>query len=623
VKWNPNQFSININCEERRYNALFEIRCAALCKAVDVNVVALPGLIVSYAGQRSISMCGIITALVLFAHTAAGQSVEELRDLPIEDLANIEISSVSKSAEKLSEAPAAVYVINHDDIIRSGATTIPEMLRLAPNLEVAELTPTSYAITARGFNVGDNASLSNKLLVLIDGRSVYTPMFGGVYWDMQAVLPEDIERIEVISGPGATLWGANAVNGVVNIITRKSSDTQGGLLDVGAGSIQRGGSLQYGGQLGQDLTYRVHAEGFDFSQFKSYYGEDVKDGYSRTQGGFRTDWTPPGEAVSVQGDIYAEPNPNGFVSGRDLVASWQHQLDGGSSLQLQAYYDNAARSADNGGSRFVVDTYDIELQHNFTVADWNSVVWGAGDRVFSYVFRNTALELVPASQTLNLANIFAQDTISLTDEVKLTLGIKLENEPYVGLEPMPSVRASWKAADGVLLWGAISRALRSPTPVDEDLREYAGSLDVLNGSSNFKPEVLTAYELGTRVQASPRVSFSMSTFYDDYNDIRTIGLAPPGGSSVFSFGNGMDAIIYGVEVWGNYRVTDWWRLSAGFNIQHESLRFARQPWHRRPCLRGRRSQPPGVIALLCRSRPWNLLGRGFALCRKAAASHRA
>ena len=538
-----------------------------------MNVVALPVVIVSYAGRRSISICGIITALVLFAHTAAGQSVEELRDLPIEDLANIEISSVSKSAEKLSEAPAAVYVINHDDIIRSGATTIPEMLRLAPNLEVAELTPTSYAITARGFNVGDNASLSNKLLVLIDGRSVYTPMFGGVYWDMQAVLPEDIERIEVISGPGATLWGANAVNGVVNIITRKSSDTQGGLLDVGAGSIQRGGSLQYGGQLGQDLTYRVHAEGFDFSQFKSYYGEDVKDGYSRTQGGFRTDWTPPGEAVSVQGDVYAEPNPNGFVSGRDLVASWQHQLDGGSSLQLQAYYDNAARSADNGGSRFVVDTYDIELQHNFTVADWNSVVWGAGDRVFSYVFRNTALELVPASQTLNLANIFAQDTISLTDQVKLTLGIKLENEPYAGLEPMPSVRASWKAADGVLLWGAISRALRSPTPVDEDLREYAGSLDVLNGSSNFKPEVLTAYELGTRVQASPRVSFSMSTFYDDYNDIRTIGLAPPGGSSVFSFGNGMDAIIYGVEVWGNYRVTDWWRLSAGFNIQHESLRF--------------------------------------------------
>ncbi len=500
--------------------------------------------------------------------------MEDLRDLSIEDLANIQISSVSKSAEPLSDAPAAIYVISHDDIIRSGATTIPEMLRLAPNLEVAQLSPTSYAISARGFNVGDNASLSNKLLVLIDGRSVYTPLFGGVYWDMQAVPAEDIDRVEVISGPGATLWGANAVNGVINIITRKSSDTQGGLLDVGAGSVQRGGALRYGGQLGQDLTYRIHAEGFTFGQYRSYYGEDAKDGYARTQGGFRADWTPPGDSVSVQGDLYAMPEaPSGFVSGRDLEATWRHQLDGGSNFQVQAYYDRAARYADNGGSGFEVDTYDLEFQHNFNLLDWNAIVWGAGERVFSYEFRDTALKLAPPTRTLNLANVFVQDAIALTDRLKLTVGIKLEDEPYAGVEPMPSIRASWKVADGALLWAAISRALRSPTPVDEDIQEFAGRLDVLNGSASFKPEVMTAYELGARVQASARASFSVSGFYDSYGDVRTIGFSPPGAPSIFSFGNGMDATVYGVEIWGNYRVTGWWRLAAGFNIQHEDLRF--------------------------------------------------
>ncbi len=516
----------------------------------------------------------LFTGFALYTDSASAQSVEELRNLSIEDLSNIRISSVSKTTERLSDAPAAIYVISHDDIMLSGARSIPEMLRLAPNLEVAQLSPTSYAISARGFNVGDNASLSNKLLVLIDGRSVYTPLFGGVYWDMQQVDAEDIDRIEVISGPGATLWGANAVNGVINIITRKSADTQGGVLDLAGGNLEHGASLQYGGRLDQDLTYRVHVADFDESAYKKPGGLNADDGWSKPSGGFRLDWTPPGDQVSVQGDLYtAMEDPNDVISGRDLVASWRHQLDGDSSVQVQAYYDKASRTTQDQGGGFEIDTYDLEAQHNFSLGGWNTIVWGAGERAFSYRFQNTALQLVPATRTLNLANLFAQDTISLTDTVKLTLGMKLEDEPYAGIEPMPSVRGSWKISDSVLLWGAISRAVRSPTPVDDDLREYLGSIDFLNGSPNFKPEVMTAYEAGSRIQAAPGLSFSASSYYNVYNDLRSLEVSPTGSFLPLTWGNLLTGNVYGVEFWGSYRVTGWWRLAAGFNVQHEALHY--------------------------------------------------
>jgi iron complex outermembrane receptor protein len=517
----------------------------------------------------------VIAGLVLSDGNARAQSVEDLRNLSIEQLADIQISSVSKSAEPLSDAPAAIYVISHDDIMRSGAASLPEMLRMAPNLEVAQIDATSYAISARGFNAGLNASLSNKLLVLVDGRSVYTPLFGGVYWDMQGVLPEDIERIEVISGPGATLWGANAVNGVINIITRKSSETEGGVLDVGGGNLARTASLQYGGRLDQDLTYRIHAEGSDYSAFQLANGRDAHDGWSKPSGGFRLDWTPPGDVVSLQGDIFhAHEDPADSVGGRDLVASWQHQLGGGSSLQLLAYYDKESRFTADGTGGLEIDTYDVEIQHSFTLGSWNSIVWGAGDRTFSYEIENTALKLLPPTRTLSLSNVFGQDTIALTDRLKVTLGLKIENEPYTGVAPLPSARVSWKVTDAVLLWGAISRAVRSATPVDQDLHEFLGPIDYLDGSANFQPEILTSFELGTRVQASSRVSFSVSTFYNLYHDLRTIGLTTTNPLGLpLTFNNQAAALVYGVEVWGNYSVTDWWRLSAGFNIQHEGIHF--------------------------------------------------
>jgi iron complex outermembrane receptor protein len=389
---------------------------------------------------------------------------------------------------------------------------------------------------------------------------------------MQAVLPENIERIEVISGPGATLWGANAVNGVINIITRRSADTQGGVADIGAGNLQRSASLQYGGRISDDLSYRVHMEGSTYSPFKTPQGTDAEDSWATEQGGFRLDWTPAGDRVSVQADSFSNQEVGGNAAGRDVVANWQHQLDNGSSLQLNAYYDDARRSGDNGLG-FVVDTFNVDLQHNFSVLGWNNIVWGVGERVIDYQLANTqSLAFIPSGRTLNLANIFAQDTLELTDRLKLTLGMKLEDEPYSGVEAMPSARLSWKLADSVLLWSAVSRAVRAPTPIDEDLVETVGTTPILTGSRAFLPEVLTAYEFGTRVQPLRELSFSVSAFYNDYSDLRTIEVTPVTVLPLH-WGNLMDGHIYGVEVWGTYQPISWWRLSTGFNVQHEHLVF--------------------------------------------------
>jgi len=516
------------------------------------------------------------------AELARAQTVDELKQLSIEDLGRIEVTSVSKQPELLSDAAAAIYVIGHDDIIRSGATTLPEMLRLAPNLEVAQLNATSYAISARGFNVGDNASMSDKLLVLIDGRTVYTPLFAGVYWDMQSVPPEDIDRIEVISGPGGTLYGANAVNGVINIITRNSADTQGGLVDLGGSNKQDGGLLQYGGKVNDGLTYRVYGEGWYLGSNDTASGSSAHDAWSRPQGGIRADWHNGDDVVTLEGDdFYASENPTNRVAGRNLVGSWQRQLGAGSSLQVQGYFDAATRFTDNGGSGFTVDTYDLSAQHSLKLGAWNDFVWGVDQRIIAYEIENTpTLLLLPATRTLDYTSIFGQDTAALTPRLKLTVGMKLEADPYIGLEPLPQVRLSWKAADNTLLWGAVSRAVRAPTPVDRDIVERIGTTNVIDGSFDFQSETLIAYELGTRVQVTPQASFSVSSFYNNYDDLRSLE-GTPGGPLLFGlpvglplrWSNEMEGHVYGVEVWGDYRVTDWWKLSAGFNLQHENLHF--------------------------------------------------
>ncbi|MDB5425294.1 MAG: TonB-dependent receptor, plug [Phenylobacterium sp.] len=512
-------------------------------------------------------------------------AASDLSGLSIEDLANIDISSVSKADQPLSEAPAAVYVITHDEIIRSGATRLAEMLRLAPNLQVAEVTGSSYAISARGFN----GTAAAKLLVLIDGRSIYTPFFSGVFWGVHDVPPETIERIEVISGPGATLWGANAVNGVINIVTRNTADTQGAVLEVAGGGRERRASLQYGGKLREDLSYRVYAETAGHGHNVTAAGVNAHDGWRQGQGGFRLDWTPGADLVTLQGDIYdgsesyagspgQAAKAEESVSGYNLLARWTTHLGGGSTLQVQAYYDYLERVAPGIAGDYL-RTYDLDVQHSFSLGAAHEIVWGGGYRRtadrFPIVPGNPSSPFTqffsPESRTLGLGNLFAQDTIALSPSLKLTVGLKFEDDPYSGIEPLPSTRLSWKVTDTTLLWAAVSRAVRAPSRLDRDFHQVLGSFVVI-APGTFQPETLVAYELGYRGRPSSRTSLSISAFYNIYDDLRSFERPPAGGFPI-TIGNRMEGETYGVEAWGAYQVRDWWRLMAGANWLHEDLRF--------------------------------------------------
>jgi iron complex outermembrane receptor protein len=515
-------------------------------------------------------------AAMLCPHAGAqAQSVEELRDMSIRDLANFDVSSVTKSVEALAEAPAAIYVITHDDIVRSGNITLPGILRLAPNLQVMRGGSGGLVVTARGLSGNPDAqNFSNKLLVLIDGRSVYTPLYSGVYWDMQDLLPEDIDRIEVISGPGATLWGANAVNGVINIITRPAGATQGAYATAVVGNRTRDAGVRYGGRIGDTINYRLYAKAHRNRDTSSTSDDDSE----RLQGGFQLDWAPTDvDRVMVQGDAYGgsraqQGAPREEINGQDILARWNR--DGAtSSLQVQAYYDHTGRETRAGGGRFAVDTADLDIQHSFTAGTVHHIVWGGGARVSRYEIDGTATFFFdPTKRTLLLANIFAQDSIALTSRLTAIAGLKLERDPYSGAVLLPNARLSWKAGDNLLLWGAASRAIRSPTPFDRDVVERVNGDNFLIGPSSFRSEKLTAFEAGSRLIASSAASFSISAFYNVYDDLRTIELAPAGFLPL-QWGNGIKGHSYGFDSWADVRLTDWWRLKPGYSLLIQRFRF--------------------------------------------------
>jgi len=520
-----------------------------------------------------------------FAGPATAQVLAQadISQMSIEQLSSVEITSVSKVAQPLSAAAAPVYVIGHDDIVASGASQVADMLRLAPNLEVMQTSPSQWIVTSRGLNGNDAAqNFPNKLLVLIDGRSVYSPLYSGTYWDMQQVLPENIERIEVVSGPGGTLWGANAVNGVVNIVTRKSGQTQGGLLDLQAGDHYSSAALQYGGVLGDDVHYRIYGTTFYDRASDRPTGADGHDGWSKPQGGFRLDWTPGDDTVTFSGDLYGGTAAqlgaaNQRISGGNLMARWDHPLDTGSSLSVQAYYDQAQRASLDGGA-FLLNTYDLSIQHNFSLGSWNNIVWGAGDRIAQYRITSqtggaSTLLFVPPARSLNLANLFAEDHIPLSDTVQLTVGLKLENDPYSGISAMPSGRLAWQASATDLVWGAISRSVRSPTPFDTDVQELLGTTTFITGNPDFRPEAVTAYEIGYRGNWSSDVSVSVTLFEDVYDDLRSIEITPVTFLPL-SWGNLLKGDVHGMEAWASLQVAEWWRLSAGATWQHVDLTFA-------------------------------------------------
>lgn len=511
--------------------------------------------------------------------TEAIEAAADLSRMSLDQLANVEVTSVSKAPEPLRRAPATIFVITHEAIARSGATSLIEALRLAPNLQVIQLTANNYALGARGFGGHqESQNFANKLLILIDGRSVYSPLFSGIYSDAQDVLLEDVDRIEVISGPGGTLWGANAMNGVINIITRPAYLTDGTLVQAGLGNQDQNVAARYGGKLSGDTSYRVYGMAFHRGAMEMADGSSAHDGWNKGQGGFRLDWNHAQDSLTVQGDAYrATENElgadDGLVLGANALARWQHHTDG-SVIQLQAYYDQTERFGPLQSGAFVLHTYDVEAQQSLQLGAAQRLVWGAGERINSYGITNTpTLLFLPEQRALTLTNAFVQDTVSLGEAVQLTVGLKMEDDPYSGWGALPDARLLWELSGTASVWAAASRGIRSPTPFDTDVVEKLGTTVFLTGNPKFAPEKVSAYEVGYRGQPATALSMSISLFYNVYDDLRTIELASSTAFLPLHWGNLMRGDTYGVTAWADWQASDWLRLSPGFRLLRKHLRF--------------------------------------------------
>ncbi len=499
-------------------------------------------------------------------------AAQALKTLTIEQLMNVEVSSVSKRPERLAQSASAIQVITSEDIRRSGAASLPEALRLATNLQVAQVDSRQWAISARGFN----STTANKLLVLIDGRTVYTPLFSGVFWDVQDVPLADVDRIEVISGPGATLWGANAVNGVINVMTKDPKDTPRLLLSGGAGTELRGfGTARYGGALGSTARYRVYAKGFTREPTLLPNGQDAPDAWHLWQGGFRADWDASTRShVTLQGDLYdgriGQVNPADItVSGGNVMAKWSRTVSETSNLTAQLYYDRTHRDIP-GTFGEDLDVYDVELQHRAHVGARHDFVWGIGYRLINDRVTNTAaLAFLPAHVARQWFTAFVQDEIALvTDKIHVALGTKLEHNDYTGFEIQPGGRVNWTLSPSATLWAAISRAVRTPSRIDRELFAPGQPPYFLAGGPNFRSERELAYELGFRHQRGT-FAFSAATFFSRYYGLRSLEQVNPPNPSPQVIANGQDGESFGAEVVAEYWVSSHWRLSIG----HTELRI--------------------------------------------------
>lgn len=528
-------------------------------------------------------------ALAAGAHTAYAYQPQgaDFADLSIEELANIQVTSVSKKPERLLDAPASVFVITAEDIRRSGAATLPEALRLAPNLQVTQGNGTTYSITARGLNGGGN-SAPNKLLVLVDGRSVYTPLFSGVFWDVQDVMLEDIDRIEVISGPGGTLWGVNAVNGVINITTRSAHETQGSLAMLRGANNGADVAFRQGGNKGE-ASWRVYGKAQGRSHTELASGGPQDDAWHSGQVGFRADWERGADRFSLNGNAnrgaFGQPAPGTIRVGADvplgtidtrganLTAGWQHALQDGGSVKLQLYYDYTRREVPPTFTQSL-DLVDLEFQHMLASIGAHSLAWGANARhSWDRVQNSQYVAFLPERLNQTWLSLFAQDEITLTPTLRATLGARVERNPYTGVEFLPSARLSWSAAPGHAFWAAASRAVRAPSRIDADTFIPGRPPYVLAGGSDVRSEVAKVFELGYRGQPLPRLSYSATLFYNDYDHLRTQELLPS--RTMVRFANLMDGHALGIEMWGSYQATKSWRLSGGLTGMRE--RFHLKP----------------------------------------------
>jgi len=516
--------------------------------------------------------------LILMSPGAQAQEGGTLADYSLEQLADIMVTSVARQETRLSQAPASVYVISGTDIRRSGATSLPEALRLAPNLQVARADAHDYAISARGFG----STLANKLLVLIDGRSVYSPLFSGVFWDTHDVVMADIERIEVISGPGATIWGANAMNGVINIITRSARDSQGSQLVLRGGAQGTSGSLRHGGALGGDGHYRVYAKVVRQDDINREDRSISGTGWTREQAGFRVDWEGEGDgtrSTTLSGDVYdgkldEAGEQDTRIAGANLLARSVRTLDDGSTLRFQAYLDHARREQVLGAQR--LETLDLEAQHNIQLGARHKLAWGGGYRITrDRIHGSPWLRVLDENKTLRWANLFAQDEVALSGRLRASAGIKAEHNVYTGVEWLPSARLAWDAGPNSLAWAAWSRTVRAPSRIDRDLLLAAGTAPdgspryFVAGGPEFQAETARVIEVGWRAQPTPAISYSATLFHSDYERLRTLQLRP---GAPARFENHAAGRASGLETWVSWQVLRGWRLAGGAVVQHVRVR---------------------------------------------------
>jgi len=545
-------------------------------------------------------------------------------NMSLEDLLSVEVSSVSRKQELLHNAGAAVFVISARDIRRSGVTSIPEALRMVPGVNVARVNSNEWAISARGFN----GHFANKLLVQIDGRSVYTPAFSGVYWDDQGTLLEDVERIEVIRGPGATLWGSNAVNGIINVITKHSIDTQGGLAVGGGGSYEQGfGSLRYGGALNDDSYARAYLKYRKQGQYRDFLtNAKAGDGWKSLRGGFRMDSElSHGDKLTLQGDVYhnrenqliaqlwiptapykASVADQFSTSGWNALARWEHELGGEDKAILQVYYDYNKRNEVYVGQQHRM--LDVDFQHQFSLGEWQNLIWGAGYRHLREQVRATyAISFPGASPANNLVSSFIQDDVRLgSDALHLVLGSKFERNDFTGWEIQPNARLIWQVNDNQTLWGSVSRAARTPSRSELYGRAVVRVVPpvppfvpvaipvVVSGSPNISAETLTAYEIGYRVQPTATTNIDIAAFYNVYDHLRTYEH-----TSLVSLmmANGMKGHTYGVELAADWQALEWWQLRLAYSNLNTKLSLLAGSNDTNSLLTGRGSSPKHQLSL--------------------------
>jgi iron complex outermembrane recepter protein len=442
-------------------------------------------------------------------------------------------------------------------------------LRLVSNLQVGQANSHDWAITSRGFNGLPSAGgvLANKLLVMIDGRSVYTPLFGGVYWDVQNVMLEDIDRVEVVSGPGGTLWGANAVNGVINVISKSAKETQGLYVSGIGGSFLRDyAGLRYGAKIDSTLFFRVYGQRFDQKNTVLANGTPEKDAWNTTQGGFRMDYYPSAKnTLTFQGDFYGGTSNDSVkranTDGQNVLARFTHAFSDKSNFVIQAYYDRVWRKTPNSVNPFFyqLETYDLDLQHRFPMGSRQSIVWGA---LYRLQHDNVPRGLDPLSRTMPLYSGFVQDEIIVVPEkIKLTLGSKFLHNIFTGFEIQPCVRLAYTPNNIHTIWTSVSRAVRTPSRFD---------YDVVATSVKFDSEKVTAYELGYRVRPLDQLLLSFATFYNYYHHLRSLdsNSSPP---PPIVIANSQKAESWGIEFSGNYQVTKWWRLRGGYTYFEKNI----------------------------------------------------